>query len=148
MANLSSIPWCAPFSVMADRYRIRRQKGHGFLSPALLKAAKAGLGSGLTLRTQVMRPEDYKRLALRRKMQGRGPKWDAFKRGAKKLFKWASPRAKKALKNAIPKVENLVLNTPKGERKAALKLIGKEGISDFVGGGRRRRRYRGKRRRR
>ena len=97
------------------RYRTRRQKGYG-------------------LRTQ----------------KGSGPKWDAFKARAKKIWGYSkpvrdliTPRAKKAIWNALPKIENKLL-----QKKGDWKTIGREGLRDFVGGRRRCRRIRRRTRRR
>ena len=135
-------------------YGKRRQSGYGLLSPALLKAAKAGglFNSGLTARAQVMRPEDYKRLALRRKMmRGRGAKWDAFKSKMKKFWGITKPirgiikdKAKDLAKQRLAhikekapaRLEDWAYNSKKGER---LKDLAKIGSNLLIGKGRRRR---------
>ena len=74
----------------------------------------------------------------RKGQAGRGPKLNALKKGLKKVWKFLTPRIKKAARNQIPNLEKLVFAKPedrKGIFKESLDKFGRDIFSGQTGSG-------------
>lgn len=98
--------------------RKKRQKGYGI---PIRKKRQRGYGGA------------RRRIFIYRKNQiGRGEKWEKFKKTVKRGWKWAKPKIVSAGKKALPALEDLVMKTPREQRREALKRIGKQFGKDVL----------------